>query len=425
MSLALSACKKPPTVSHLPGFNQNSTKLSTVPAGYEMGEAAFSPDGSHVAYVVKKDGKSFIYRDSKMSKAYDEVKNLIYRTESSDLVFIARSADKEFVVSNADEGAKFDSIGPISFAPDGRILYAATKNDKAFIVSGKQASGPIDLPQTIVTGNSDGKRLAYIDFNAAAKKGNVRVCSAELNDCRDGGKYDLVAMLKSDQSHTRMAYIAGKNGKMTLVSFDANRTELSEKEEQWFDEVFLFGLSEGGEHLSFLARRGDKTMLVRDGAETPTPNFDMPLDLVVSKNGRTIVTGVIKDKVIAVVDGKEAGKDYSEINTVSFSADGVSYAFAALIGTNNNIVVNGTTGPSFERVVTPRFAPDGSRVAYRARQSGERFVVVADKDGRTIREHPHYEAVWDLVFSPDGKYVGYGVKRGQELWWIAEKLEGK
>jgi hypothetical protein len=42
--------------------------------------------------------------------------------------------------------------------------------------------------------------------------------------------------------------------------------------------------------------------------------------------------------------------------------------------------------------------------------------------GRTIREHPHYEAVWDVVFSPDGKSVGYGVKIGQELWWKVEEL---
>jgi hypothetical protein len=63
-------------------------------------------------------------------------------------------------------------------------------------------------------------------------------------------------------------------------------------------------------------------------------------------------------------------------------------------------------------------------VVYRARRRDERFVVQANARGQTIREHPHYQAVFDFVFSPDGRQVGYGVRDGRELWWRVEKLEG-
>ena len=42
------------------------------------------------------------------------------------------------------------------------------------------------------------------------------------------------------------------------------------------------------------------------------------------------------------------------------------------------------------------------------RVNGKRFVVIADAQGRTIREHPQYESVWDVNFAPDGKLAGYG-----------------
>jgi hypothetical protein len=59
---------------------------------------------------------------------------------------------------------------------------------------------------------------------------------------------------------------------------------------------------------------------------------------------------------------------------------------------------------------------------FRARSAGKRFLVVANRLGQILREHPPYEAVWEYRFSPDGKYVGYGVKSGQELWWKVEKI---
>jgi len=48
--------------------------------------------------------------------------------------------------------------------------------------------------------------------------------------------------------------------------------------------------------------------------------------------------------------------------------------------------------------------------------------VVADASGKTIRQHPAYEQVLQPVFTADGKSVAYGVKDGQKLIWMVEKL---
>ena len=68
------------------------------------------------------------------------------------------------------------------------------------------------------------------------------------------------------------------------------------------------------------------------------------------------------------------------------------------------------------------FTPDGKRVVYRARKEGKRFVVVADTDGTTVRQHPAYTQVFQPVIAPDGQSVAYGAQDGKKLVWAVEKL---
>ena len=422
--LTSTACKNSQLVPQSINFNINSSKLATIPDGYEMGEALFSADGHDVAFVVRKKDKAFVYHNGRMSKPYDDARSLIFRADDSkDLAFIARKADKEFVVVRGDEGTRSDTIRQLFFSQNGKIIYTATQGDASIVTAGEHKTDLIRSPLTLVVETAQGKKLSFINYNDAEKKGQLRICSSDLKDCVDGKKYDYLAALKTDKSRSHLACIVGQDGKMTVITVDSTQSGLSEKEGAWYDEVFNFDISDGGKHLSFLARRSNKSFLVKDSVEIAYPAFDMPLDVVVGLNGRTLFTGVQRNNVLAFIDKELIGKDYSEIAFPSFNAEGTSYAFAAVLGSGNSVVVNGRKGPLFEKVVTPRFTPHGLGVAYRARRSGERFVVVADKDAMTVREHLHYEAVWEVAFSPDGKYVGYGVKKGNELWWHTEKLD--
>jgi hypothetical protein len=115
---------------------------------------------------------------------------------------------------------------------------------------------------------------------------------------------------------------------------------------------------------------------------------------------------------------RQAAHEGAEALTIG--GDGPTYAYVAPKGAGWVIVVGGKEGPEFDRVVSPLFSPDGRYVVYRARKDGRRFVVVADLDGRTIRQHPSYEQVFAVRFTAEGKSIAYGVKDGRRLAWKVE-----
>ncbi|BCG48656.1 hypothetical protein GEOBRER4_n3552 [Citrifermentans bremense] len=416
------ACDKTPANSSQSAFNDKSAKLAVAPEGYELGEKYFSPDGRHVAMLASKAGQSFVILDSEINGGYAAINDQLFSKYRGDFAFVATEGNKQRVIANGKAGKAFDGIGRPFFTPDGRIIYDAKAGGKWLIVAGDRESAPFDSANPTPILSDDGKRLAYTEQNGATRKIFLRLCSSDLSGCASRGDYDAVGELAADASRTRLCYTVTKDGKNAVVTVDLKQPGLTEKPGGWYDEILAAKLSEGGEHLAYLARRGKSTVLVKDGAEMPVSPVETVFDLVVAKNGRTLYTAMLKEKVAAFVDGKQAEKVYDEISGVSFSPDGTLHAYAATSGQNAFVVVNGVEGPKYDKVVSPRFTPDGSRLVYRARKAGERFAVTADPKGQTIKEHPHYEAVWDLAFSPDGKSVGYGVKIGQEFWWKVEKL---
>lgn len=420
--VAGNACDKPPARSSQSAFNNESVKLAAAPEGYELGEKYFSPDGRHVAMLAAKGGQSFVILDSEINGGYAAINDQLFSKYGGDFAFVASDGNKQRVVVNGTAGKAFDGIGRPVFTPDGRIIYDAKAGGKWSIVAGELESSPFDSANPTPVLSYDGKRLAYTERNSATGKFFLRLCSSELAGCVNGAEYDAIGELAADASRTRLCYTATKDGKKAVVTVDLKQPGLTEKTGAWFDDVLVTGLSEGGEHLSYLARRGKSAILFKDGVELPVEPVETVFDLVVAKNGRTLYTAMLKEKVAAFVDGKQAEKAYDEINGASFSPDGALHAYAATSGQKSFVVVNGIEGPKYDKVVSPRFAPDGSRLVYRARINGERFAVTADPKGQTIKEHPHYEAVWDVAFSPDGKSVGYGVKVGREFWWKVEKL---
>jgi WD40 repeat protein len=122
------------------------------------------------------------------------------------------------------------------------------------------------------------------------------------------------------------------------------------------------------------------------------------------------------------LDGGKKENSYDEANNLTYDRDGSVHAYAARKGNSWFVVVNGVEGAGFDRVIAPKFSPNGKYLVYRARKEGKRFVVVANKGGKIIRQHLPYEQVFDVEFAADGKSVAYGVKDGQKLVWQVEPL---
>ncbi|SNB47901.1 PD40 domain-containing protein [Geobacter sp. DSM 9736] len=420
--LALSACSRTAGKASPSPFNSKSTKLATLPPGYEIGDIFFSPNGHGVAVFAGREGQSVVSLNGRLGKSYAAVLTPVFRQGADDFAHVAVEGSKQRVLVNGDEGKAYDSVGKPVFASNGRIIHEARVGEKWVIVrnGGESSQFSSENPGIVVA--SDGARFAYVEQTPDHKKSFVRVCSSDMGTCFKGKEYDWISAIETDRSGTRLFYTVRNGASKALVTTDPRQKDFSEEESPWYIDILFAGISDGGGHVAYFAQRKGRTVLIRDGHEVaPAPDQNI-FNIAVSRTGRTVYSALIDGKVAAWVDGIRQREAYDEINEPSFSPDGIHFVYAVTRGEKSFIVVDGTEGPQYDKVVGPKFSPDGSRLVYRARRDGQRFVVIADLKGATLRELPQYEAVWDTSFSPDGKLVGYGVRQGNDLWWMVEKL---
>lgn len=418
------ACGRKPaaTATGAQGFATQSQRLATIPPGVEVTDGAFSPEGRSVAIVGSRDGKAQVFHDGKPSKPYDAVDGLTFLAGGAGLAFVGHRAGKAVVVVGGEEGPELDAFGSLVAAPDGRVVYSASRGGKWHLVSGKRELGVASSVDPSPWVSGDGKRLVYVEQQGDTGPTLLHACSLDLTDCTPSPAYDAIGKLSADATDRWLAFPAGRGGRELAVVVDPAKPGFTAREAAGWDAVARVALSEGGE-LAFLARRGEQQLLLVDDKQLQLPPSESPIDLVVGRGGRTIFTTIADNQVMVLVDGKKLElADLGGVHHPVLSADGAHYAFVAEREDRGRVVVDGLEGPLHDKVVTPRFTADGTRLVYRARQAGERFVVVTDTRGKLLREHPHYAAVFEVRFSPDGKSVGYGVRKGQELWWMVEPL---
>ncbi len=102
-------------------------------------DLTFSPDGRHLAYLVKRDKKWLCVVDGVEGKAYDNFSELflVFSADGQKLAYSAHVGDKWQMVLNGHEGPLVEGrdllgLGPIEFSPDGNhIAYSSVhgKND--------------------------------------------------------------------------------------------------------------------------------------------------------------------------------------------------------------------------------------------------------------------------------------------------------
>lgn len=420
--ISVAAC----TQKELPKDSQKpaqSVKLLEIPAEYQGSEAHFSSDGRSCA-VIKGHNSSFsVLLNTNKKMVYSAAANFIFSRFSDDFVFIASESGKQFAVTKQGNGAPYQSIGNPSFANDGALIYPARRDDgKWFIVSGKNVSSSFDAVNPELYTAPDGKRIMYVE-QTADKKVRLKLCTSDVKSCSDGKSYEVIRKVVISRSSSTAVYSAVDAGQHIAVSVDLSGNAIREKESGRYDSIIHAGISPDGKQTAFVARKGMKSVLVKNGAEFPADVCNRIFELVVTDKGAAYYSGMVNDKVYAFYDGKKVSAGYNGIHSIVASPDGNTIVYAAENGNDiSTLVINGTETAVFDRIVTPSFSPDGSKILFRARSKGERFVAVADLQGKIIREQPHYEAVWDVTFLNNGASVGYGVKQGNELWWKVEKL---
>lgn len=390
------------------------------PASYGV---VFSESGTGVAYVANKGGRAQVVHNQSRGKEYSAVGSITLTPDGRRIAYGALADGKWRMVVDGKEGRPYDMMLSPVFSPDGQhVAYQAKEGEKWYIVVDNTPNEGTIASYTAPEFSSDSTLIAYVE--AAASNDKMRLIVSDLTFGKQSVKWSIGDLLfTTNRGKTRIAAAQVVGNKLRIIDFDFATPDVVH-EGRLYDVIEQLKLSDDGVSMVYCALKGRKRLIVLDNREEPFPDGRLPELPVIRHDKKGVGVLLVSQNRISLhqsfINSKEKGKSYDEAAGLTYSKDG-SYAYAARNGNNWLIVVNGTEGPAFDRVVGPLFSPDGKRIAYRAKKDGKRFVVVADKSGKTIRQYPSYEQVFDVKFTVDGK-IAYGVKDGKRLAWKVESL---
>jgi hypothetical protein len=148
----------------------------------------------------------------------------------------------------------------------------------------------------------------------------------------------------------------------------------------------------GGAHLAFRVLVKDALGVSLDGAK-PALEFDFVDELTFGPNGQL---------AYVAATGCELDADYGwQVLEDMPEAEGGRW-----------LVVQGETeSAKYERTHLPTWSPDGSKLAFAAREKKSWRVVVGETSTDPCDE------IARIVWAPDGSCVWYGARIGRDLWW--------
>jgi roadblock/LC7 domain-containing protein len=392
LTLAASGCKRDaPGSGPAPGGAPAAAAGQTVrvesgdvaqPQGAAPLRVVFGPRGKGIAYVARRsDGMHVVFngREGRSVSAVDQV------SISPDGERIAYAAEVEGtwrMVVDEVLSARSGGFGVPAFSPDGRhVAYeASAEGGRRLVVDG--AEGPVRrkfVGPPVFGAGSDSVAFAEVKEDGE----QARLVVSDLSLTRQRVACDGVLRFSADVGLRTLAAVVEDGGRLRVVTLPFAGAG-APKRGAAYDTVSAVAFAPGGSSVAYLSERHGK---------------------------RYVVAGAVEQEVA-----------FDEAGEVALD-DAGRWALAARRGEAWHVLANGEEGPAYDRVVTPDFSPDGKFLVYRARKDGKRFVVVADRAGRTLREHASYEQVFPVQFTPDGRSVTYGVKDGMKLEWKAEPLE--
>ncbi|MFP4040671.1 MAG: hypothetical protein ACLFS7_09025 [Desulfosudaceae bacterium] len=360
----------------------------------------------------------FIYADS-----------VIYNEDLTKIAYVAAGDEGMRVVVNNDTGKIYDHVArghPIMAPETDTIGYLADKDGHHYaVIDGRQS--PAYDGACCLNFSPNGKHSAYV-----AQKEDSQFVVLDNHPLR---KYDMVdqqtgVIFSPDSRHA--AYIAVKNGRQRVV--------LDGKEHTPFDNFTEIGFSPDSGQLAYIAVK-DKEYYIVQGEQASGP-FDMAQSLVWSPEGKHLASVAVKqDRWLVVKDGRKINAGKYNVSTFFdkktneyrsavprltppvFSPDGSGFAYVKTDGRQYRIVVNGKTGPAFDRVSRVWFSQDSAHFAYygsNTDDTGVKSVVMLDGEaGRP------YDQVDRPVFSPDFRHQAYRARKKNQWCVVYDQTEGK
>lgn len=164
--------------------------------------------------------------------------------------------------------------------------------------------------------------------------------------------------------------------------------------------------SDDGSAVGYKASDREDSWVVIVNGRTISASFEDVTSPAFSRDGRVVAYAAGGERPLLFVGSQRI--EIPEVpRSVFLSRDGTAWGFV----TRTSVVTARGSGEAFDEIRDPEFSPDGRRVAYGARR-GERWFVVVDD-----RVHDAPGLVGGPFWTEDGSQVGYGALIGRELWW--------
>jgi len=384
-------------------------------------EAFVNPQGTGGAFVVRYAHSARLVRGRTVGPEYPGIDLVTLSPDGRRVAFAVSQMGKARVVLDGEHGPPFDAVEGLVFTRDGHLAYKGRRGERwRLVVDRTEGEERFALGDLHVDGN--GGTVVVAEKASATSPFSVASYDARL---RRKAVREIAAEEVVLNGHaTLAAAIVDTGGKKKVTVFDlAGPSPL--REGALYDSVTGVAFDATGTRVMYGAYKGGQLLFALDDKVEPLPATSLVERPVLNPVRGTVGVVLVTDRAFFhLVFERQAPKarHYEGVNDVTFSRDGSRCAYAAEENGRGLAVVNGKEGPAFDRVVMPRFSPDGAFLVYRARQDGKRFVVAADGDGKIVRRHPDYEQVFPPAFTADGASVAYGVKEGPRLLWMVEKL---
>ena len=386
----------------------------------------FSKNGGGVAYSAEKNGKVYVVHNGKPGKSYDVVGDIVLNPDGRRVAYGALSEGKWRMVIDGAEGVPYSTVKSPLFSPDGsHLAYQVLSGEKWHLVVDATANEGTQTRLMDHQFSADSRTIAYID-NADAYNRKGRLVLSDLAFTQQTIIGSNASRLTLNPDGSRIAAINTRENKQYVVTcrFDKPNDVQDGAEYSAIDNL---AFAPDGTALTYVAARDGVRFMVFNGREEALPNGGSLVEVPVVRPDQKGVGAIIAVNNQTFfhqffLDGGKKDSGYDEAGGLTYDSGGEVYAYAARRGNVWFTVVNGVEGPKFDRVISPRFSPNGKYLVYRARKDGRRFVVVAKRSGKIIRQNPSYEQVFDVDFTADGKSLAYGVKDGARLVWQVERL---
>ncbi|MEK6914785.1 MAG: hypothetical protein AABW83_03995 [Nanoarchaeota archaeon] len=408
-------------------------------------------------YLKKKDDKYSVIRDGK-EEYYGAIDRNIATSKNGKT--IGYIVDKNYVVINGKPDKKYTQVSGISISPDEKhVAYISFEGDKNtretnVILDGKKSSNDYNLISR-PTFNPNSKSIAYIALRDLDEN-NIKnsKCFAVVN------KKEIAEFECTEENVFMMIF--NNEGDAGLITFSPDGKSVAfsigglliidGKQVNKYSKAFNLVFSPDSKHVAYYASSKEdpkKLFIVLDGKEIKKPdesNFGSG-DLVWNPDSKSFAYRIIRRegqsyKVSIVLrylnDNEKIGKEYNRIEHIIFSPRGERMVYVAVrleqsieqegAYISELILVDGYTGNEIDEGLNldllPVFSNDGKSIAYIV--GHDKKSRVARKSHIVINGEPgiDYDQIWtNPIFSQDGKSVGYGILKGNELWWIVDKVK--